>query len=202
MREVVIINTLGIIPAFMLGLCGVGGLFLCSYAFLLGEPILLPIGLAALVISGVLLFLSPAILGNPYVRYIAHGFLQQEQSNELVYICQVSFSPRLHGGFRGFMEDADDVGHLQISDVAIRFTGDHTEFVLPFDLIKVVSYSNVGWRGFWIAGGRINIMTNALDDYEEFEILERQSNTVITAQRISEDIFHELERRTQSDRRE
>ncbi len=198
LREVLIINAIGLLPGLIFSSCGASGLVLCAAAFFTAEYILLAIGLVPLSICGAVLFLFPSALGNPYVRRIVMASLDEESPKKVSYICQVTLSPRLHDGFRGFMEDADDVGHLQITGEAVVFAGDQVRIVLPFISIKEVSYSNCGFRGLWVAGQKIKITTNALDDLNSIEFSERQSNTVISSQRISKEIIRELEHRTQS----
>lgn len=198
LREVLVLNAIGIVPGVIIGVCGVGGIFLFAGAFLTSEYILLAFALVPLSICGAAIFLWPIALGNPYVRYIAKASLAEVSSKEVPFICHVSFSPRLHDGLRGFMELADDVGLLQLTGEAVVFTGDQVRIVLPFNSIKEVSYSNCGWRGLWVYGQRIKITTNALDDFNSLEFVERQSNTVVSSRRISKEIIRELEHRIHS----
>lgn len=198
LREVLIINAFGIVPGCIIGYCGLGGILLLASAFFNSRYIFLAFGLVPLSICGAVIFLFPIALGNPYVRYIANRSLAKVSPKKVHFVCHVSFSPRLYDGFRGFMELADDVGHLQVTDEAVVFTGDHVRIVLPFTSIKEVSYSNCGWRGLWVYGQRIKITTNALDDFNSLEFQERQSNTVVSSRRISKEIIRELEHRTHS----
>jgi hypothetical protein len=90
------------------------------------------------------------------------------------------------------MEDADDVGHLWITDEVLSFAGDHVSIALPLDSIQGVSIRNVGWRGLWVAGKRIRITANAVDGVTNLEFVERQSATAVSSQRISAAIIREL----------
>jgi len=198
-REILVINAINIVPGFVLGASGAAASLCLAGAFLAKEYqfLLLAIGAAAVVVFGLGLFLWPVAVGNLYVRRIAKGSLDRRLPGSPSYICQISFLPRLHGGFRGFMEDADDVGHLQITDEVLSFTGDHVCLLLRLDCIQGFTSHNVGWRGMWLAGKRIRITTSVVDGVNSLELCERQSGTVVSSQRISAEIIQELRRRIQ-----
>lgn len=197
LREVLIINALGVVPAALIGACGPGGLMISAAAFVTSEYILLASGLPLCIIGGVLLFLWPSVLGNAYVRRIVKRCPIQESPGNMPFVCSVTLSPRLHLGFRGFMEDADDVGHLLLTADAVIFNGDQVRIVLPYTSIDGISYATSGWRGLWIAGKKIKITTNAFPGLNSLTFMERQSNTVTSALRISKEIIRELEPKMQ-----
>lgn len=166
---------------------------LITFAFLTGEHVLAVLGLVPLIIFGAVLFFLPAALwGNPYVRRIVSRLPQEAELTGLLHVCQISFYPRVYRGLRGWMEDADDVGRLCISEDAVSFSGDHVRFSLPFDCIKAV----YGFRGFWLAERRIMIVTDIFPGYRGIQLRERESNTVMSSNRISRQIIDKLMNRT------
>lgn len=199
LREVLILNALGLILSFIIGACGVAVLTIFISASFTFEQIVIAAVLVFFIAAGFWMFVLPSVLGNPYVRRIVRKSLDEEPPETTSYVSQVSFSPRLHDGFRGFMEDADDIGRLEITSEAVTFLGDQVRIVLPLISIKEVSHSSSGIRGLWIAGRRIRITTTAFEDFTSLEFMERQSNTVVSSRRISKEIIRELEHGIQSD---
>jgi hypothetical protein len=193
LREVLIINAIAIIPAALLGTAGVLSIFFLIFAFAFRQYLFLLFAAIALSISLFLLFFLPVVINaHAYVRSI----VRRIRNGGLVgvsTVCQVSFAPRVHGGFRGFMEDADDVGRLYISNESLNFVGDHIQISLPFGLIKEVRVNNIGWRRLW-CGKRVRILTDAFDHYDSIEILERCSNTLMKSHQITQEIISQISR--------
>lgn len=191
LREVLIINAIAIIPGALLGATGTLGIFFLLESVLYRDYIWLLFAAIALSISLFLVFFFPVVLNaHAYVRSIARRI----RNDELVGVSrvyQVSFAPRVHGGFRGFMEDADDVGRLYISNESLNFVGDHIRITLPFSSIKKVCVNNIGWRRLW-CGRRVRILTDAFDHYDSIEILERCSNTLMESHQITQEIISQI----------
>jgi hypothetical protein len=210
-REVLIINAICTIPEAILGISVAlvpsslaGVCLVLAHQPLFAETGidrllhgLLAAGTCGVVGIGLCLFFWPVAIGNLYVRRIARRCLDRKPSDQPSYVCQVSLTPRLHGGLRGFMEDADDVGHLWITDGVLNFAGDHVRIAVPLRSVQAVSSRNVGNRGLWVAGRRIGITTSAVDGINSFEFLERQSATVVSSRRISAAIIQELMQKIQ-----
>jgi hypothetical protein len=192
MNEVLIINAAGFIPGLLCGAGWFGPVFVAA-GLVAGNPILLAVGLLVSAVLGALLFFVPIWHANPYVCHIVKKATGEQALPGVSYVCQAAFSPRLHGGLRGFLEDADDVGLLRISKEAVSFTGDHVRISLPLEHIQKVSHCNSGWRSLWIGGRRIKLATDAFEGYKSIELIERQSNTIMAAYHISKEIIHGLE---------
>jgi hypothetical protein len=104
-------------------------------------------------------------------------------------IYQLSLNPRVYKGLRELLEDADDVGVLRIETDRIIYSGDSVNISIPYSAIRSVKKHNVGWRAFWISGKRIKIILKDIDEYSGIELVERQSITIIQANKISKHVF-------------
>ncbi len=125
------------------------------------------------------------VIGNPYVQQLVRS---QNPSAQSGFVIQLTNLPRVKSGFWAFMEDADDVGFLSFEEEALVFSGDSTNFLIPFALIKTVCKKNVGWRGLWIYGNRIVIDISG----RSFEFAERFSLSIPASRKISKDLFNRL----------
>jgi len=197
LREILIINSISILPGSLLGISSVLFFLFFFEAFKTRNHIMFGLAFLLFIITGIVLFYSPAVLaGNPYVRIMVNKYEGLIESNKKDFIFQVSFTPRVHGGFRGFMEDADDIGYLKVSENSIIFAGDHVNFILPFTKIEDISLKNSGWRCLWLYGQRIKLMTNVLPNYQAIELVERQSNTLLSSKNITAGIVQKIKQLT------
>ena len=195
-REVVIINLIANVWGSIIVICGFMGLYLLVNAIIDSQHSQVAVGLLLLIISGTLLFRAPSTLfANSYVRDVVAKYLNEESQESVLYTCQITLSPRLYDGFRGFLEDADDLGYLQLTTDGVLFTGDHIQIVLPYSCIEDVSYTSFGWRALWLGGKTMKLTTNAFPRVDSLKFGERQSNTVTSSGRISKAFTHELDRR-------
>jgi hypothetical protein len=155
-------------------------------------PFIIALGLSLL-----LFYFAPLLLEvNYYVRFVVRQYAQTEAESS--YVCQVSGTPRLFRGARAFLEDADDVGILNLSNDGLSFTGDHITLRVPYSSIASVTQRNIGWRGLWfVYGNRIRVNLRSGNDYQSFDFVERQSNTVTSSRRLSNTIYCTLRDRTQ-----
>lgn len=135
----------------------------------------------------------PVLQANPYVRHLVEKKHGCRQSNSNSYICQLSMSPRFYSGLRGFLEDADDLGWLEITDDGIVFKGDSMNLSLPFEAISRIATLGCGYRMLGMGGRKIRISTRALDGIQAFELSERQSYTIGTSRRLADDIIDAIE---------
>lgn len=161
--------------------------------YLLRFKSLLPLSIVtiSLFITSVGLYFTPTLISvNYYIRHITKLFVQNRSPND--YIFQLATIPRKCKGIRGFFEDADDVGILQLQDNGLSFTGDHTKVLLPYYKIKEIKRYNVGWRALWLGGKRIKIKLGDDCNYCGLEFSERQSSTIISSIKISDYVFGHL----------
>jgi len=193
-KQVVVENLIALLPQIVFGASiGFGfvafptDLFFILYFGKSAFGVFFP--LCAIIIGLILLFYAPlALMMNFFIKRIVKKVgLSFNNSNEYVY--QLSLKPRLYGGLRGTLEDADDVGILQIDKDRVSFVGDHINISIPFSTIESVEKQNVGWKGFWLIGKRIRINFKDANEYSQVEFLERQSTTLIEANRISKNVF-------------
>ena len=194
LRQIIIGNLVSGVFAFFWGIgfgivfTGIITLFLIPK--LLTEPVILLIATTGLIVFGVSVVFWPVMMQlNPYLKYIVGKFSKNDSAPDFTAVCQMSLCPRVYTGIRGFLEDADDIGQLYISQNSLRFMGDHIECLLPFDSIEKIHCRNIGWRALWMYGCRITIDTKAFGNYESLELVERHSNTLISSYRITRRII-------------
>ena len=161
--------------------------------------VLLGVGFAALACSCVLLFFMPSLLAvNPYVKRIVRRFLEVPSAMPEKEVFQISLHPRLFSGLRAFLEDADDVGVLTLGADAVSFDGDHIALSIPYSQVQAVESRNVGWRGLWIFGNRIEVCARHGGSEKSFVFLERASCTLLGSRRITARIFRGLSDKVRS----
>jgi len=110
----------------------------------------------------------------------------------IAYDCQLTLSPRLCRGIRALLEDADDVGRLEVTAEAVHFTGDRIQIVLPFESISGIMQTKCDWRNFWVAGRKTRITTSAFADIEYIEFGEREARTYFSSKRVSTEIHYAI----------
>ena len=191
-RDVLLIHAIGLVPGLLLGLTGSAGTILLIISLYIREPLSLLPAVTGLLSAGAIVFFMPAVSGNLYVRHIVKKSVGADHDPASSIIGQAGFSPRIYDGFRGFMEDADDIGYIRVSESSFEFTGSHISFTLPFDCVKEVRLSSIGWRGFWLYGQRIRILTRSFDKFEGVEFIERASNTIISSRRITKTLIDRI----------
>lgn len=195
-REVFLINLLGLVPSLIAGvLLGVGGVGfpggIILAVFCDTSYWIVFISLCCLVLGLTMFFFMPAIMfANYYIKALVSHL--RPIDGETSYICQVSTLPRSCTGIRAFLEDADDVGFLSIHAGSIEFRGDHSDLTIALSNNVVVELHNVGWRGFWCAGRRVRILLLEHEEIQEIDIAERQSWTIIQSRRLALQIFEAI----------
>ncbi len=200
MQAVIVENLFSLLPT---GVLMVTTLILSSLAgalthILFGAPasalvFLFLIVLMLFVSLYLMLVCFPFMQANPYVRHLVEKRHGWRQSSSNAYICQLSLSPRFYSGLRGFLEDADDIGWLEIKDDGIVFKGDSMNLSLPFEAINRIATLDRGYRMLGMGGRKVRISTRALDGIQAFELVERQSYTIDTSRRLADDIIDAIE---------
>lgn len=158
-----------------------------------GVPFLSLVGIACFGIAGLLLYFLPVVGMNFFVRHLVKDGAHQPPPNSVAFITQVSLSPRLYCGLRGFLEDADDIGWLEIVDEGLVFNGDRAKVCLPFASIERMAHQNCGYRMLWMAGRRIRLFTPVFEGIQFIEFTERDSNTIPTSRRLCARLIREIE---------
>ena len=154
MKQVLVVNFLGGIAGFLCGVCiALASIdLLCApvlalvYGYPLSPTPLLFIPVIALILSLAAIWLAPSIF---HVNYYIRSLVLRTQPSPPGdgYVCQISTAPRQYTGLRGFLEDADDVGWLTVTEDGLRFNGDHTEAQLSWRETTSLQLSGIGWRG-------------------------------------------------------
>ena len=141
-----------------------------AYGLLLVAPIfvsmlvvsVIPFGMLTvlipfLVLAGAAFFL-PFGLGNTHITRLVRSFNPPAGKGEEGFVVQLTLSPRLRTGLRATLEDADDIGWLSFTGTGLLFAGDSVRLSVPYDQIERVQPRNIGLRGGFVYGRRINVV--------------------------------------------
>jgi hypothetical protein len=192
MREAFFENLLAVIPAAFLYALPIG-IILGILAIPTESPLLLLLGLVLGCAGALMLYFMPVVGMNPFIRHIVFNNLGPKPAGAICYDCQIALSPKYCTGLRKFLEDADDVGRLEINAEGVVFIGDYIHIQLPFEHIDRISRSNCGYRVLWILGTKIRIWTTALEGVDYFEFHDREANTITTSWRNCNEIFASID---------
>ena len=175
-----------------------------AYGFLLVAPIFASILVVSLIKFGVLTVLIPVLmvvatayflpfgLGNTHVTRLVRSFQPAADQGEDGFIVQLTLSPRLRHGPRAILEDADDIGYLSFSGTELRYQGDSIKLTVPFDCIKEVAPKNIGLRGLFVYGRRIQVVVAGVSESESLEFAERSSWVLPTSRAITRRLYERL----------
>ncbi len=133
---------------------------------------------------GITSFFLPFGFGNAYVTRLV-GSLGSGEVKPEGFIVQLTFSPRIRSGFRATLEDADDVGYLEVTNTELIFHGDSIQLSLPCDQLRDVRRRNIGLRGLYVYGQRIVIAVSGLPGVDSLEFAERSSLLLPASRRIT-----------------
>jgi hypothetical protein len=157
--------------------------------FEIGMFLSVMIPLVTVVIT--VLFL-PAGLGNPHITRLVRTINPEAHVGPDDFVVQLTVAPRLRTGIRALLEDADDIGHLRFNKSELVFQGDSIELTMPYEQIQDVRRQNIGLRGLYVYGPRIEVIANGVPDVEYFEFAERSSWLLPTSRRLTERLFGRL----------
>jgi hypothetical protein len=183
------------------GLGAILGIY--AFGFLLIIPILIAVLIVSLMRLGLFTLAIPLLVtmgtiyiipfvGNAYISRVVRGHALPPAQDGSRFIVQITFSPRICAGLRALLEDADDVGHLTITQTEIIFRGDSVNLTIPFSQIRNIQAENVGLRGLYIAAGRIRLEVGGMDEFQTVEIAERSSRVLPTSRRISRELLEAI----------
>ena len=176
--------------------------FLCSaYGLLLFLPTiivaivavsLMQLGVLTLVLPFIVLliatFFLPFGFGNAYVARLAESL---KPTNTEAMLVQMAFVPRLHYGFLGVMEDADDIGWLSCSDQGLRFHGDSVKLSIPLRQVRAVRRRAGGFRGLFLYW-RTAVTVEGLEEFTELWFAERSSLVLPTSWKINKRLYESV----------
>jgi hypothetical protein len=134
-------------------------------------------------------------MGNYYLSNVVSSWTPEPLRSGQDFIVQLILQPRSRSGLQAIMEDADDVGRLQITETALLFHGGSIRMSIPFGKIPCVNARNIGPRGLFIYGQRLNLKIAGHQQFTGFEIAERSSSFLWTSRRITRELREELERK-------
>jgi hypothetical protein len=172
-------------------------LALSALAFVFAPPVFAGVfSLFALMASFFcVIYFLPTALANPYVKKLVESHRPEAGNASHDFISQIALSPRLYSGIRGFIEDADDVGRLQIAETDLCFEGDSIELRVPLHCITRVKKRNPGWRALWIGGPRITVSFSGLPQIHSVEFCERSALTLVSHRKRAARMFKDLSTR-------
>jgi hypothetical protein len=154
-------------------------------------PLFLPLAGLALTI----LFL-PLGMGNSYISRLVRSFSPEGANDEGGHIVQLTLTPRLRAGLRGLLEDADDIGFLSFDTSALVFRGDSIRFAIPYKNLCAVQPQNIGMRGLFIYGRRIEVRVDGVPGVEALRFAERSSLLLPGSRRRTQLLRRDLASRT------
>ena len=158
-----------------------------AYGILLATPILSSILVVSVIKLGVLTVAIPLLavaatacflpfgLGNAHITRLVRALNPDAGKDEDGFIVQLTLSPRLRSGLRGLLEDADDIGYLTFNRNELCYQGDSIKLVLPWEDIQLVRPRNIGLRGLFVYGRRIQVVVSGWPEAAAFEFAERSS---------------------------
>jgi len=133
-------------------------------------------------------FFLPLGFGNSYVARLAEPLRPADREAMLV---QLAFVPRLHWGFRGMVEDADDIGWLSCSQEALVFRGDSVNLSIPLHMVKSVTRENSGLRGLFLYS-RTAVAVEGLQEFTKLRFAERSSRVLPASWSIGKQLYEYL----------
>jgi len=156
----------------------------------------LKVGLATFLILALALGASamflPFGLGNPHVTRLVRKMHPDAGKSPDSFIVQLTLSPRLRSGLRAVLEDADDVGVVTFNGSELSFKGDSVWLSLPLSQISRVRPQNIGWRGLYVYGRRIELIVSGLPNVGCLEFAERSSWVLPASRRITKQLYQHL----------
>lgn len=134
-------------------------------------------------------YLLPFALGNARVVKLVRSLNMTAGEDADSFVVQLTCSPRISSGLRGLLEDADDIGCLRFTPSELVFHGDSVKLSVPFDQIQGVRRQNVGLRGLFVYGPRIELAVSGLPGVKSLEFAERSSWLLPTSRRTTRRLF-------------
>lgn len=164
---ILILNTYGV----LLMLPMLAAFVYVSLARLSWWSVAVPLGSVALS-----LFFLPFGFGNLSLRQWARSITAPAGASAPIAVqVRILPPPTVRSTPRKWMEDADDIGLVSGQDGLLLFHGDATTIMLPRANIASVRRRNIGWRGFFVYGGRTLVVVKDVPGLQQLEFAERES---------------------------
>lgn len=169
------------------------------YGFVVGLPVLLAFGyvsfrpldtssyfvpVLAVILATIFL---PVGFGNPHARLLGQRIKPPFPASQ-ARVVQLTVWPRIFQGVRATVEDADDIGHLRVTENGVEFFGDSVHLRAPFGAIQSVRLENIGLRGLFIYAPRILMTIDGLQP-SIFEVADRSSFWLPGARRETQKLY-------------
>ena len=165
----------------MLALYGFGLLRVIPVLVAIVVVSLVPFGAWSVVVPLLAIVVTTASLpftfGNTLITKLVHRLAPAAAGGEDAFVVQLTFSPRLRSGLRALVEDADDIGCLRFTPSELVFDGDSVKLSVPGGQIGRVESRNIGLRGLFLYGARIEVTVSGLSNVRTLEFTERSSKT-------------------------
>jgi hypothetical protein len=129
-------------------------------------------------------FILPFGLGNPHVCRLVRSFCPEAAKGD-GFVVQLTYQPRMRSGLRALLDDADDVGWLSFTDKGVVFEGDATRFSVPYENVERVQGQNVGLRGLYVYGRRLELKIHGMAKVDSVLFAERSSWILPGSRRIT-----------------
>ena len=181
-----------------------GVLLINAYGLLLLIPLVITILTISLIKLGLLTWLLPVLvvvvtvyllpfaLGNSRVVRLVGSLNAAAGRGEDSFVVQLTCWPRIRTGFRALLEDADDIGCLNLTGSELVFRGDSVKLTIPFDCIEEVRPQNVGLRGLFVYGPRITLVVSGLPEIKSVEFAERSSRLLHSSRKTTRKLYERL----------
>jgi hypothetical protein len=160
---------------------------LCLWGLLLMAPVLASMALVSVLRLGPLTFLIPLATITVATFFLPLGFGNTYLAKRFgpvypagaqpgdVFLVQLTREPRSRSDFLALLEDADDIGFLNLTDGALVFEGDSLRLNVPYGQIRDLALRNSGWRALFAYGPRTAFSVEGLPEAGRFEFAERSS---------------------------
>ncbi len=134
---------------------------------------------------GLATFFLPFGFGNSYLARIAESLRPPDPEAMLVQLATV---PRLNLGFRGMVDDADDIGWLSCSESALIFRGDAVNLSIPLRCVRSVKRENGGVRGLFLYS-RTAVKVDGIGEFNKLRFAERSSQILPGSWRLGRKLY-------------
>lgn len=188
-------------------------LALCLWGLLLMVPVVASMAVVSVMRLGMLTFLIPLATIGAATFFLPFGFGNVYLARRFgsryprgarrpdVFLVQLTREPRHRSDFLAILEDADDIGFLNLADTALVFEGDSLRLIVPYDQIKELALRNSGWRALFAYGPRTVFSVRGLPGAGHFEFAERSSWHLPGSRSNARRIYQRLEERVSSSAR-
>lgn len=178
-------------------------LIVCAFGLLLVIPVLLSMLVMSSLQFGIWTVLIPlgAIcvatlflpfgFGNTYVARLARSFRPADWRNSDCFIVQITFLPRIRSGLRAVLEDADDIGSLNLSAAELEFRGDAVRFSIPYGQLRDLRLQTIGLRGLFVYP-RLAITVSGLPGITDLRIADRAGWFLPMSHKRTRELHHRL----------